>query len=86
MARLGISVDNDAGEMPQQESISEGHGCPCCGCASKSECTCPPDCPDCDCNAVEETIDIDTGKQALKAQRDPMLDDVDLERLKALLK
>mgnify|MGYP000489416661 CR=1 FL=1 len=35
---------------------------------------------------VEEVVDIDTGKQALKAERDPMLDDVEFERLKALLK
>ena len=35
---------------------------------------------------VEETTDIDTGETVLKAQRDPMLDDVDLERLKALIR
>lgn len=35
---------------------------------------------------VEETLDIDTGETVLKAQRDPMLDDVDLERLKALIR
>jgi len=35
---------------------------------------------------IEEVTDIDTGEEVLKAQRDPMLDDVDLERLKALLK
>ena len=35
---------------------------------------------------IEEVIDIDTGKQALKAERDPMLDDIDLQRLKALIR
>jgi hypothetical protein len=35
---------------------------------------------------VEETTDIDTGEVVLKAQRDPMLDDVDLDRLKALIR
>jgi hypothetical protein len=58
----------------------------CCGSEVKAEdCTCPPDCPHCDCNAVDETVDIDTGKQALKAERDPMLED-ELESLLRLIK
>ena len=28
----------------------EDSGCPCCDCPSKKECTCPPDCPNCDCH------------------------------------
>lgn len=58
----------------------------CCGSEVKAEdCTCPPDCPHCDCNAVEETTDIDTGKKVLQAQKDPMLED-ELQRLIKLLK
>lgn len=52
----------------------------CCGADVKAEdCTCSPTCEHCSCNAVEEVVDIDTGKQALKAERDPMLEE--LERL-----
>jgi hypothetical protein len=42
--------------MRFSEIISENKkGCPCCGCASKTKCTCPPDCPDCDChNNIKE--------------------------------
>ena len=56
MDRLGISIDNDAGEISQTEP------------------------------GIEEITDIDSGERVLKAQRDPMLDDVDLERLKALIR
>ena len=58
----------------------------CCGSEVKAEdCTCAPDCPHCDCNAVDETTDIDTGKAVLQAQKDPMLED-ELQRLIKLLK
>jgi len=58
----------------------------CCGADVKAEdCTCSPDCKHCNCNAVEEVVDIDTGKQALKAERDPMLED-ELKRLLQLSK
>ena len=41
--------------MRFSEIISENKkGCPCCGCATKTKCTCPPDCPDCDCHNVKE--------------------------------
>jgi hypothetical protein len=37
--------------MRYKEIIAEDKkGCPCCGCSSKTKCTCPPDCPDCDCH------------------------------------
>jgi len=39
-----------------------------------------------DTTDVEEVTDIDSGEEVLQAQRDPMLDDVELERLKALLR
>jgi len=35
---------------------------------------------------VEEVTDIDSGEKVLQAQRDPMLDDVELERLRSLLR
>lgn len=58
----------------------------CCGSDVKAEdCTCAPTCPHCDCNAVKETTDIDSGEKVLKAERDPMLED-ELESLLKLLK
>jgi LysM repeat protein len=77
--------------VPEDEQLEEAKtgycSDQCCGSDVKAEdCTCSPDCKHCNCNAVEEVIDIDTGKQALKAERDPMLDDIELERLKALIR
>ena len=37
----------------RKESVREEVDCPCCG----GPCTCGPECPDCDCNAVDENID-----------------------------
>jgi hypothetical protein len=37
----------------RKESVDEEVDCPCCG----GPCTCGPECPDCDCNAVDENID-----------------------------
>ena len=51
--------------MRFSEIISENKkGCPCCGCATKTKCTCPPDCPDCDCHNVKEA-------KAVKQRLDP---------------
>ena len=37
------------------QEITEGaEGCPCCGCKTKAECTCPKDCDKCDCHKVDE--------------------------------
>ena len=37
----------------RKESVDEEVDCPCCG----GPCTCGPECPNCDCNAVDENID-----------------------------
>ena len=37
----------------RKESVREEVDCPCCG----GPCTCGPECPNCDCNAVDENID-----------------------------
>ena len=37
--------------MKINEILTENKkACPCCGCATKTKCTCPPDCPDCSCH------------------------------------
>ena len=35
-------------------SLFEGKGCSCCGSKTIKECTCPKDCPDCDCHTMKE--------------------------------
>ena len=55
LEQMGISIEDDAGEMPPSESD------------------------------LEEIIDIDSGEQVIKAQRDPMLED-ELASLIKLLK
>jgi hypothetical protein len=35
-------------------TLVEGKGCSCCGCKTMKECTCPKDCPDCDCHDMNE--------------------------------
>jgi hypothetical protein len=34
-----------------RDELGEDSGCPCCGCDSVAECTCSPDCPNCDCHS-----------------------------------
>jgi len=85
-----INEDPTQEEPEEDEQLEEAKAgyCSdqCCGADVKAEdCTCSPDCKHCDCNAVEEVVDIDTGKQALKAERDPMLE-AELARILQLTK
>lgn len=50
MERLRAIVDEPGDEDPNEELAVEAEGC---GCNEGGDCTCPPDCPDCDCAATE---------------------------------
>ena len=51
LATNNVAEESVEREMKEEQVVAEG-GCECCGCSDS--CGCPPDCPTCDCNRVEE--------------------------------
>lgn len=80
-------IENPTEEEPEEdEQLEEAHAGDTCSCCDnkideQGKCGCGPECSHCGGqHDIEEVVDIDTGKQALKAERDPMLED-ELDRL-----
>jgi hypothetical protein len=70
--------EDDDYNAPSMEEAKEGEICSCCNNKINKDgtCGCGPECKHCGGkHDIEEIVDLDTGKQALKAQRDPMLED-----------
>ena len=85
-------IENPTEEEPEEdEQLEEAHAGDTCSCCDnkideQGKCGCGPECSHCGGqHDIEEVVDIDTGKQALKAERDPMLED-ELDRLLKLAK
>jgi hypothetical protein len=79
---------DDVNEDEQLEEAHAGDTCSCCDAKidEQGKCGCGPECEHCGGqHEIEEVVDIDTGKQALKAERDPMLED-ELQRILQLSK
>jgi len=85
-------IENPTEEEPEEdEQLEEAHAGDTCSCCDakideQGKCGCGPECKHCGGqHEIEEVVDIDTGKQALKAERDPMLED-ELQRILQLSK
>jgi len=85
-------IENPTEEEPEEdEQLEEAHAGDTCSCCNnkidkQGKCGCGPECEHCGGqHEIEEVIDIDTGKQALKAERDPMLEN-ELQRILQLSK
>lgn len=86
-----INEDPTQEEPEEDEQLEEAHAGDTCSCCNnkideQGKCGCGPECSHCGGqHDIEEVVDIDTGKQALKAERDPMLED-ELDRLLKLVR
>ena len=86
-----INEDPTQEEPEEDEQLEEAHAGDTCSCCDnkideQGKCGCGPECSHCGGqHDIEEVVDIDTGKQALKAERDPMLED-ELDRLLKLVR
>ena len=86
-----INEDPTQEEPEEDEQLEEAHAGDTCSCCDnkideQGKCGCGPECSHCGGqHEIEEVVDIDTGKQALKAERDPMLED-ELDRLLKLVR
>lgn len=84
-------INEDPTQQEEDEQLEEakaGDTCSCCNnkIDKQGKCGCGPECEHCGGqHEIEEVIDIDTGKQALKAERDPMLEN-ELQRILQLSK
>jgi hypothetical protein len=85
-------IENPTEEEPEEdEQLEEAHAGDTCSCCDnkideQGKCGCGPECSHCGGqHEIEEVVDIDTGKQALKAERDPMLE-AELARILQLTK
>ena len=81
-------TEEEPEEDEQLEEAKAGDTCSCCNnkIDKQGKCGCGPECEHCGGqHEIEEVIDIDTGKQALKAERDPMLEN-ELQRILQLSK
>ena len=81
-------TEEEPEEDEQLEEAKAGDTCSCCNnkIDKQGKCGCGPECKHCGGqHEIEEVVDIDTGKQALKAERDPMLEN-ELQRILQLSK
>ena len=85
-------IENPTEEEPEEdEQLEEAHAGDTCSCCDnkideQGKCGCGPECEHCGGqHEIDEVVDIDTGKQALKAERDPMLE-YELQRILQLSK
>ena len=88
--QIGQTLNVPEPDMKEEE-LEEAHAgdtCSCCGnkIDEQGKCGCGPECSHCGGqHEIEEVVDIDTGKEALKAERDPMLE-AELARILQLTK
>lgn len=51
LSLAGLATTQSVAETPANRELKEQDGCPCCG---GGRCTCPGDCPDCNCHGNNE--------------------------------
>jgi LysM repeat protein len=89
--QIGQTLNVPQLDMKEEEQLEEAHAGDTCSCCDnkideQGKCGCGPECEHCGGqHEIDEVVDIDTGKQALKAERDPMLE-AELARILQLTK